>query len=295
MKRTLPWTPALAIALTIGALVPAPAAAQDQIPATTCRADALDPLGDTPRAPDIGTFYASVVTNGAYRRVVAGTWLDRSDLPWGDLVAWQIDVGSGGQPDFGGDYLIGLDGYGGTPDTWATYRWTESGWVEQELGNAALWTFPDGRVYWHFDLSTVSTPQTPVTIGLRAITQHTEGSYWWRDYAPNAFNLPVSLEPHGPADPLEGYGYGSCVGGASGPGAYGPKTNTPTSGTGGPQLTAACTSARSALRAVRKQLRRAKAAKRRATSRVVRRRHTRAVKRLTSRRDRLARRVAARC
>jgi hypothetical protein len=293
MKRTLPWTPALAIALTIGALAPAPAAAQ--VPTTSCKADALDPLGDTPRAPDIGTFYASVLTSGAYRRVVAGTWLNRSDLPAGELIAWQIDVGSGGQPDFGGDYLIGLDGHDGTADTWATYRWTDHGWVKETMGNAALWTSPDGRVYWHFDLSTVSTPEAPVTIGLRAITQHTEGNYWWRDYAPDAFNLPVSLEPHGPADPLEGYGYGGCVGGGSGPSSHGPVANTPASGSGESHVTAACTSARSALRSVRKQLRRAKAAQRRATRRVVRRRRAAAVKRLTLRRARLARRVAARC
>jgi hypothetical protein len=294
MTRTLPWTPALAIALTIGALVPGPA--QAQVPDTQCVALIGDDVGDSPRAPDIGSFADSVQMSGDYRRVVFGTWLNRSDLPWGDLVAWQIDVAAGaGQPDYGGEYLIELDGYDGTSDLWSTYEWRDGAWVRQALNNAALWTFPDGRVYWRVDFRTQSTPTAPVTIAVRIITQHTSGGYWWRDLAPDDAGWGISLEPHGPADPLAGGRYNpDCVGGASGPGAYGPAQNKP-AGSDPVGAGSRCATARQSLATVRTQLRRAKAAKRRATSRVVRRRRARAVKRLTSRRDRLARRVAARC
>jgi hypothetical protein len=304
VKRLPLWKLLVPVALVLGAWSPDPAAAQDSVPENQISGDAFDPVGDTPYAPDVGKINASTLVNGAYRKVVVGTWLGSSDLVSGDLAAWQIDTIAGaGQPNFGGEYLVNVTGHDGTSDTWSTYAWGDGAWAPQALRNFRHWTEPDGRIYWELDFSTTSTSSAPVIIGIRAITQYTASDgYWWRDYAPNDHSLGVSLEPHGVANPLEGCTYdGGCVGGASGVGAYGPGENSgggsSTAGSGGSQQAtgSACADAKRALRKGSAQLRSAKAAKRRARSAAVRRRRARAVRRLTQRRARLARAVAEQC
>jgi hypothetical protein len=288
----------LIVGLLLGAFSAPSALAQS----ASVPGDAFDTLEDAGYAPDVAMINASVQANGAYRKVVFGTWLRSSDLVAGDIAAWQIDTVAGaGQPSFGGEYLISVTGYDGQPDRWSTFEWRDGAWASQALRDFRLWTTPDGKIYWEIDFSTTSTPAAPQYIGIRTITQYTYGSQWWRDYAPNDHTFGVSLEPFGLPDPLEGCTYpGSCVGGASGVGAYGPGENTnggsSPGGAGGSQSSgSSCADARRALRAAGTKLRKAKAAKRRARTGAARRRKARAVKRLSQRRARLARAVAAQC
>jgi hypothetical protein len=289
-------------------LGPGSAASAQTVPSTSIDPAGFDNTGDSGLAPDIGKLQASVAAAGDLRLITVGTWLNRSDLPSGELVAWQIDTGVGGEPTYGGDYLVQVNGRDGTADVWSTWRWADGAWAQFAFPGMEHSAVADGRLYWrtHFSKG-ASTPEQPAFVGLRALAKHPDGATTWVDRTPDSTqpNMRVSLEPHGDADPLAGCTFdGGCVGGASGVSPFGPAPNPSGSGqggsgstppTGGSGPSAACTYARQSLAKVRRQLARAKRAQRRATTRASRRRHARTVVRLTHRRAKSRARVRARC
>jgi hypothetical protein len=289
-------------------------AAQAQtVPPTSIDPAGFDNIGDSGLAPDIGKLQASVTAAGDLSLTTVGTWLNRSDLPASERAAWQIDVGPGGEPTYGGDYLVQVNGSDAAPDVWTSWRWVDGNWAQYTFPVLEHVALADGRVYWRTYFSKgASTPEHPVYIGLRALTTHTDGTTAWVDRAPDSMrpNLVVSLEPHGDADPLGGCTYdGGCVGGASGVSAFGPAPNPSggvAAGVGGgtPEATpapgesrpsAACTSARRSLAKVKRELAQAMKAQRRAKTRAARKRRARAVRKLRHRRATWQRRVRARC
>jgi hypothetical protein len=300
--------------VALALILSGPAASAQTVPLTSIDPAGFDNIGDSGSAPDIGKLQASVAAAaGDLRLVTVGTWLNRSDLPSSEYVAWQIDTGAGGEPTYGGDYLVQVNGRDGTADVWSTWRWADGGWVQFAFPALEHSAVADGRLYWRTYFSKGgSTPEQSGSVGLRALAKHPDGAITWVDRTPDSTrpNLHVSLEPHGDADPLAGCSYDDgCVGGASGVSPFGPAPNPSGSGQGGSTQggsspsgptgesgpSAACTYARQSLAKVRRQLARAKRAYRRARTRASRRRHARAVVRLTHRRAVWRARVRARC
>src|SRR4051794_28938459 len=265
MSRMNIWIGCL---LAAALLAPGSAASAQTVPTTLIDPAGFDNIGDSGLAPDIGKLQTSVAAVSNLPLITAGTWLNRSDLPASERVAWQIDSGAGGEPTYGGDYLVLVDGRDGAPDVWSTWRWVDGGWVAYSFPVLDHSATADGRLYWRTYWSSGSP------LGLRALALHTEGTTTWVDRTPDSTqpNLIVPLAPHGDVDPLAGCSYdGGCVGGAStvspfGPGPNSVPTHTPNgsggsggSGPGGnPGPTVACTNARRSLARVRRQLSRAR-------------------------------------
>jgi hypothetical protein len=278
--------------------VPATVTAQD-VPSNQFDPAGFDTVGDSPHAPDIGKVQHSVRANGGFRRVVIGVWVNRNELAEGEQVRVYFDwTSAGGDPYFGGDHLFLLDGNDPPyADRYWTYAWSTDHWVQQDLNNPSVNRVADGRIYFEVDFNPGgSTPENPARVGLR-VSSIPAGPGQYIDYAPDAGqpNMAFSLEPHGAADPLEGCTYaGGCVGGAAGPGNFGPQENS--GGDTPPGTTnAACTSARNRLSATTRRLRRARRAMKKAGSRAAYRARRRTVRKLKRRQAAAQRLVAIRC
>ena len=301
MRRT---GPALSIALTVALVailaLPASVLGQDNIPTVQCRADHLDSIGDSGSAPDVGTFGVSVSADGTLRNLWIATLLDRSELLQGEDIGWMIDTDqvAAGSP-FGGDYLVYLTGGDGAGNLLGTYQWTGNGWATTSLAGFGFSRYTGGRIDWTLSLNAPgSSAAAPQVVRLQIFTNPTGGPNVPGDVAPGVGSLPISLEALSApgTDPIAGYGFGSCVGGASGLGTSGPAPVQPTT-TPPPSSTTntGCASARQALVSVKRQLKRAKGRRRHARRAVKRRRYTRQIKRLGARRTRLVRVVRLRC
>ncbi len=275
----------------------------------------LDPVGDSPNAPDIGKVQHSVHLEGALRAVVIGVWLNRSDLAEGEQVNVFFNSKAGGQPDFGADFRVVQSGHSPSADTHATYVWVAATttvpahWASQSF-NASVEAKPDGRMYFRVNFDPPATD--PASLGLRVTSTTTGGVVQGPtfDAVPDypAFpNMFVSLGPHGLPDPLEGCTYdGGCVGPASGPSQGGPAPNPGGGGEGGGGgsvgsksagggTSAACTQARKKLRAAKRRLARANRALARASTRAAKRRQLRRVRRLRQTRSKWKRAVTRKC
>jgi hypothetical protein len=274
--------------------VPQAAGAQDNVSPVQIDLAGFDHVGDSPHAPDIGKVQHSVQANGAFRRVVIGVWLNRSELAEGEQVNVYFNWRAGGEQYFGGDHLFQLDGNAPPhEDAYWTYEWTNGQWVTEPFNNPSVETYPNGRMYFKVDFH---APARPAGVGLR-VSSYPAGAGQTIDYAPDANepNMGFSLEPHGVPDPLEGCTYdGGCVGPASGPGNFGPGPNR--GGGAGPSgASPDCRRAKRKLRANGRKLSRARRSRERATSRAVYQAQSRTVKRLKRRHARLKRSVAAKC
>ena len=286
--------------VVLAALLAVPQSSMAQVSDVQVDVAGFDAVGDAPQAPDIGKVQHSVLPNAAYRTVVIGVWLNRSDLAEGERVDVYLDwkANSGGL--FGGDHRFVLHGHAPSPDLYETQGWNGVQWIGAALRNPSVSVFGNGRVYFGVDFDPgTSTPENPAGIGLR-VSSAPGVPNALIDYAPdtNLPNIGFSLEPHGLPDPLDGCTYsGGCVGPASGPGNFGPSPNTPGGapsaggGTSGGRPSTACSRARRKARVAGRKLASARARLRRAHSRAQRRK----VRHLKRRHSALKRIVAARC
>lgn len=298
MSRTGSLSIALTIALVSIVALPSLVLGQDYVPTIQCRLDRLDTVGDSGSAPDVGTFGMSVSAAGTTRTVKIATLLNRSELREGEAIGWMIDTDqvAPGSP-FGGDYLVYLTGRDGAADRLGTYQWAGNGWAATTLSGFAFARYTNGRIDWTDSLSAPgSSPATPQFVRLQIFT--TPAPNVLGDLAPNAGSQSISLEDLSApgTDPIAGYGFGKCVGGASGLGTSGPAPVQPTTKAPPSSTTnTGCGSARKALASVKRQLKRARSRRRHARRAVKRRHYTRQIKRLGARRARLVRVVRIRC
>jgi hypothetical protein len=253
-----------------------------------------EPSGDHGFAPDIGARDAWVVADGSSRMLTVSTLIGRADLAADEDVYWHISTAPGGDPRYGAEYAIELDGNDGAPDYWRTYAWDGTRFNLFAIDGFALVEYAQEIRWTAKFIVTLPNGDEQVDIFMRTESLRALNGQQFRDTAPDANLGPDRIVLN------EGRA-GVCTANCARPGVG----DLTTPGTGqtpvrsgpaplpppGPE----CRAARNNLRIVKGKLSAAIQRRNRARRAVVRRRHAEAVVRLTRQKKQRSAQVRAYC
>jgi hypothetical protein len=254
-----------------------------------------EPSGDSGWAPDLGARDAWVVADGSSRILTVSTLIGRADLAADEDVYWHLSTAPGGDPRYGAEYVVQLDGNDGAPDFWRTYAWDGVQFQSFAIDGFALVEYAQEIRWTARFIVTLPNGDDQVEISMRTESVRPLNGQPQQDTAPDAgfgsdrivlnAGRPGTCAASSCAQP----GAGDILTGQGG------QTEVRTGPPPAPPPPPECRAARNNLRVVSGKLKAAVQRRNRARRAVVRRRHAKAVIRLTRQKKQYSAQVRAYC